>query len=91
MLDELLPMYDYIVLDTPPILALSDAILVAKYSSANIFLVGLGKNKADEIAAAYQRFKSNHVPVHMAVCNYCSRVAIKDSAGQYQYYNYEYK
>lgn len=91
MLKELMPHYDYIVLDTPPILALSDAVLVAKHAAANVFLVGLGKNKADEITAAYNRFKANHVPVHMAVCNYCSRVAIKDAAGAYEYYNYEYK
>lgn len=91
MLEELMPHYDYIILDTPPILALSDAVLVAKYAAANVFLVGLGKNNADEITAAYNRFKANHVPVHVGVCNYCSRVAIKDAAGAYEYYNYEYK
>jgi len=91
MLEKLEPSYDYIVLDTPPILALSDAVLVAKYATANVFLVGLGKNKADEITAAYNRFKSNNISVHVGVCNYCSRVAIKDAAGAYEYYNYEYK
>jgi tyrosine-protein kinase Etk/Wzc len=91
MLDAVASDYDYIVLDTPPILALSDAVLVAKYAAANVFLVGLGKNKADEITAAYNRFKANNVAVHIGVCNYCSRVAIKDAAGSYEYYNYEYK
>ena len=90
MLDELVPHYDYIILDTPPILALSDAVLVAKYAAANVFLVGLGKNKADEITAAVNRFKANNIPISLAACNYCSRVAVKDAAGTYEYYNYEY-
>ena len=91
MLEALVPHYDYIILDTPPILALSDAVLVAKHATANVFLVGLGKNNADEIAAAFNRFKSNNIKLYTAVCNYCSRVAIKDAAGSYEYYNYDYK
>ena len=36
---------------------------VAKYADANVFLVGLGKNTPDEVKAAYNRFKTNHIDI----------------------------
>ncbi|MFC2080828.1 polysaccharide biosynthesis tyrosine autokinase [Bacteroidota bacterium] len=39
LINESLKNYDYIIIDTPPVALVTDALLISKYSNANIFVV----------------------------------------------------
>jgi tyrosine-protein kinase Etk/Wzc len=83
--------YDIVIVDTPPVLAVTDACIIAQPESINLLTVGLGHNKLNEIDIALKRFQQNKVNVSGIICNYHSSKARGYSYQSYNYYNYEYK
>ncbi|OOG37798.1 polysaccharide biosynthesis tyrosine autokinase [Rhodanobacter sp. C05] len=87
LLDQLKPLYDLIIIDTPPILAVTDAAIIGHQAGTSLLVVRFGLNQPREIALAKQRFEQNGVEVRGAIFN----AVEKRSAGYYSYGYYDYK
>lgn len=61
LLDRLSPMFDWIILDAPPALAVSDASVLARVCDGVIFVVRAGATPADLAQTAYQEFKEDNL------------------------------
>ncbi|WP_028928241.1 polysaccharide biosynthesis tyrosine autokinase [Pseudoxanthomonas suwonensis] len=79
--------YDLVIVDTPPILAVTDAALVASHAGSNLLVTRFGVNQAREIALTVQRFEQNGVPVKGAIFN----AVQKRATGYYSYGYYDYR
>lgn len=87
LLEKLKPLYDLVLIDTPPILAVTDAAVIGHQAGTSLLVVRFGLNQAREIALAKQRFEQNGVELKGAIFN----AVEKRSAGYYSYGYYEYK
>ncbi|WP_120996481.1 polysaccharide biosynthesis tyrosine autokinase [Stutzerimonas urumqiensis] len=82
-------MYDLVIFDTPPILAVTDAALVGSQAGTTLMVTRYGLNGIKEIEAAKRRLEQNGLLVKGVIFNAVER---KTSAyGEYGYYQYEYQ
>jgi tyrosine-protein kinase Etk/Wzc len=87
LLKQVLPLYDLVIVDTPPILAVTDAAVIGHHAGTSLLVVRFGLNQSREIALAKQRFEQNGIEIKGAIFN----AVEKRSAGYYSYGYYEYK
>ena len=87
VIQQLSSRYDLVVIDTPPILAVTDASIIGHMAGTSLLVVRFGLNQAREIALARQRFAQNGVDIKGAIFNAVER----RSSGYYSYGYYEYK
>jgi len=88
LIDSFRDQYDYILLDCPPILAVSDALIIATYADAALFIVSqMFCNKNDAILAM-KYLKDNDVPILGVVF---TNVTKKNSNYSHDYNYYSYK
>jgi len=80
LLQRLSGYYDYVVLDSPPILAVTDAALIGRHAGTNILVVRFGLNESKEIELAKQRFEHSGVEIHGVVFN-----GVERRSGNYSY------
>ena len=83
--------YDLVVVDTPPILAVTDGAIIARNGGVNLLALRASQHPMREIALAVKHFGDAGVSIHGMVVN-----AIDISAGRfsraYQYhYQYAYR
>ncbi|MFJ1258247.1 polysaccharide biosynthesis tyrosine autokinase [Cupriavidus sp. CuC1] len=95
LLEELSRQYDYIVLDTPPVLAAADAAILAPLAGA-AFLVALADTtKAGEIVEASRRLGQSGVQVKGVLFNgvkpHSGRYGYGAKYGSYRYIAYQYE
>lgn len=69
MLTELSPLYDLIVVDTPPILAVTDATLVGRQAGTCLLVTRFGRSTVKEIEACKRRLGQNGVIIKGAIFN----------------------
>ncbi|WP_049623634.1 polysaccharide biosynthesis tyrosine autokinase [Frateuria defendens] len=86
LLDKLKPRFDLIIIDTPPVLAVTDAAVIGHHAGTSLMVVRFGLNQTREIALAKQRLEQNGVALKGAIFN----AVEKRSAGYYAYAYYEY-
>jgi tyrosine-protein kinase Etk/Wzc len=84
LLDELSKHYDYVIIDTPPVLAVTDGIVVARKSATNLLVVGGGTNVMEELELTVKRATKNGVEIHGLVFNHVT--PMKHSRVNYNYY-----
>ena len=82
--------YDIIIIDTPPILAVTDPALVSAHAGSTLLVARFGQNHLREIELTRNRFEQNGIDVKGVVFNGVVRKA-SNAYGYYGYYNYEYK
>lgn len=87
MLQEMSGKYDLVIVDTPPILAVTDPALVATHAGSSLLVTRFGVNQAKEIELTLQRFEQNGVQIKGAIFN----AVEKRATGYYSYGYYEYK
>jgi tyrosine-protein kinase Etk/Wzc len=85
--------FDLTIFDTPPVLAVTDPVIVARNTGANIFVARHDMTQAGEVEAAIKTFSSAGLRVSGAVLNGFDP---KKARGRYGYgygygYRYEYK
>ena len=81
--------YDYILLDTPPVIAVSDALYVAKNADGVVFVVAQGIAKKTLVKEAIETLKKNHVHLIGTVL---TQVNLKSREYGYGYdYSYKYE
>jgi tyrosine-protein kinase Etk/Wzc len=91
LLQQLSKMYDMVIIDTPPILAVTDAALVGRFAGTSLIVTRFGLNPAKEIQTTLQRFRNNGIEIKGAIFNAVEKKASAYGYGNYGYYQYEYK
>ena len=69
MIKTLSAQYDLVIIDTPPILAVTDAALILKYSSVNLLVLGMGKDQLKEVEHAKKLVEKSGVILNGLVFN----------------------
>ncbi|SDV48600.1 polysaccharide biosynthesis tyrosine autokinase [Chitinasiproducens palmae] len=82
-LDAVKGEYDLVIVDTPPILAVTDAGIVGSHAGTSLMVVRFGLNSAREIALAKSRFEQNAVQLKGAIFN-----AVQPRSNGYHSYGY---
>ena len=91
LLETLSSKYDLVIVDTPPILAVTDAALVGRLAGTSLIVTRFGLNPVKEIEQTLQRFRNNGVEIKGAIFNAVEKKASAYGYGNYSYYQYEYK
>lgn len=79
--------YDLVIIDTPPVLAVTDAAVVGQYASTNFMILRSGYHHLREIQTALRRFEQNGVPIKGTIFN---GIEIVKGRYGYRYYGYQY-
>jgi tyrosine-protein kinase Etk/Wzc len=79
--------YDLIIIDSPPVLAVTDAAIIGQYAGTNLLVARFAQNTTQEVELARQRLAQNGVMIKGAILN-CME---KRAANAYGYYAYNYK
>lgn len=87
LLEAVEKQFDLIIIDTPPILAVTDAAIIAHHAGTCLLVARFGLNQPKELALARKRFEQNNVQLKGAIFNAVERRA----TGYYSYGYYEYK
>ncbi len=61
--------YDVVLVDTPPALAVTDPVLVARCASTTLFVLRARQHTLREISLALERFEQSGIPVQGAILN----------------------
>ena len=86
ILADLSTKYDHIIIDTPPVLAVTDASIIAQYTGINIAIARYGKTQIKELELLNSRFEQAGLKLNGVVLN-----DIQRSSNSYGYgYNYSY-
>jgi len=86
-IETVVPAYDLVIIDTPPILAVTDAAVIGHHAGTSLLVARFGLNKARELALAKQRFEQNGVMLKGAIFNAVER----RTSGYSTYAYYKYK
>ncbi|EHA14317.1 polysaccharide biosynthesis tyrosine autokinase [Halomonas sp. HAL1] len=89
MLDEMQEHYDLIIIDTPPVLAVTDPVIVGNHCGTTLLVARYEMNTPKEMQLATRRLESAGVIVKGAILNAVERKAATDYG--YGYYHYSYK
>ncbi|WP_318506414.1 polysaccharide biosynthesis tyrosine autokinase [Photobacterium leiognathi] len=82
--------YDMVIVDTPPILAVTDAAIVGAHVGTTLLVGRFEQNTVKEIDVAKNRFEQNGIEVKGFILNAIVRKASSTYGGNYGYYNYSY-
>nr|WP_298248845.1 polysaccharide biosynthesis tyrosine autokinase [uncultured Halomonas sp.] len=82
--------FDLVLIDTPPMLAVTDASVVGKLCDTTLLVARFEKNPVREIKAAKRRLEDNGIAVRGAVLNAVERKP-STASGYYGYYHYQYR
>lgn len=84
--------YDIVLLDTPPILAVTDAAIISSHAGSTLLVARFEMNTLKEVEVSIRRFEQNGTEVKGVILNAIVRRAASYYAyGNYDYYAYEYK
>lgn len=82
--------YDLVLIDTPPILAVTDAAIIGNLAGTSLMIARFGLNTVKEIDVSIRRFDQNGVDIKGIILNAVEKRA-SSYYGSYGYYQYEYK
>ncbi|OJT45665.1 tyrosine-protein kinase Wzc [Serratia plymuthica] len=82
--------YDLVLIDTPPILAVTDAAIIGHHVGTALMIARFGMNTVKEIEISVRRFDQNGIEIKGVILNAVERRA-SSYYGSYGYYQYEYK
>ncbi|MBP1018851.1 tyrosine-protein kinase Wzc [Serratia fonticola] len=84
--------YDLVLLDTPPILAVTDAAIISRHAGTSLLVARFEVNTLKEIEVSIRRFEQNGTEIKGVILNaIMKRAASYYGYGNYNYYAYEYK
>ena len=90
LVEEVSAEYDLVIIDTPPILAVTDPAIVSAHTGTTLLVTRFGQTHIKEIELTRNRFEQNGIDVKGVVFNGVVKKA-SNAYGYYGYYNYEYK
>jgi capsular exopolysaccharide synthesis family protein len=90
LIEKLRQTYDYIIIDTPPILAASEALLIANVADAAIICARRDFSRIDQVVNAFSRLQSAGVNTVGAVLNGIPQYAYAYRYGSYYYERHQH-
>lgn len=81
---------DYLLIDTPPILAVTDSAIVGRYVGTSFLVARFGETPAREVEATVKRFAQNGVDIRGVILSDVQRRASRYYGDGYSY-GYSYK
>jgi tyrosine-protein kinase Etk/Wzc len=90
LVEEVSAKYDLVIIDTPPILAVTDPAIVSAHAGSTLLVTRFGQNHVKELELTRNRFEQNGIDVKGVVFNGVVKRS-SNAYGYYGYYNYEYK
>ncbi len=85
-LELISPMFDHVIIDTPPVLAVTDGIIISQFAGVNLVIARYAKTQLKELELTVNRFEQVGVKVNGIILNDIQR----SSAGYGYGYNYSY-
>lgn len=82
--------FDLIIIDSPPVLAVTDPVVIGRYAGATILVTRHMETMMGEVDAVRRIFETSGVKVTGAILNGYKLSEGSKYGGQYQYYNYRY-
>ena len=82
LLEHVIDDYDHIIIDSPPVLGLADALILANRSNATLFVVASNETKKAHISDAIKR-------LHLGYANIIGFVLTKAKSSAKDYYSYD--
>ncbi|EPJ9145281.1 polysaccharide biosynthesis tyrosine autokinase [Acinetobacter baumannii] len=86
LLEQLQSQYDHIIIDTPPVLAVTDGIIISQYTRVNLIVARYAKSQMKELELTVNRFEQAGVKVNGFILNDIQRASADYGYG----YNYAY-
>ncbi|MFH0379498.1 polysaccharide biosynthesis tyrosine autokinase [Klebsiella pneumoniae] len=83
--------YDLIIIDTPPILAVTDAAIIGRYAGTSLLVARFEENTAKEIAVSIKKFIQSGINIKGCILNGIVKKASSRYGEGYNYYSYSYK
>ncbi|HDZ1198093.1 TPA: polysaccharide biosynthesis tyrosine autokinase [Klebsiella pneumoniae] len=83
--------YDMVILDTPPILALTDAAVIGNYAGTTLLVARFELNTTKEMTIAFKRFDQSGINVKGCILNGIVKKASSYYGYGYHHYGYSYK
>ncbi|EPQ7121759.1 polysaccharide biosynthesis tyrosine autokinase [Escherichia coli] len=82
--------YDLVIIDTPPILAVTDAAIIGNYAGTTLLVARFEENTAKEIEVSIKRFENSGVTVKGCILNGAMKNASNYYGYGYSHYGYQY-
>lgn len=82
--------YDIVVLDTPPILAVTDAAVIGHYAGTTLLVARFEQNTVKELEVSFKRFEQSGVSVKGCILNGVVKKASSYYGYGYTHYGYSY-
>lgn len=82
--------YDIVILDTPPILAVTDAAIIGHYAGSTLLIARFEQNTTKEIEVGFKRFEQSGVMVKGCILNGVVKKASSYYGYGYSHYGYSY-
>ena len=89
-LNVLTPRYEHIIIDSPPILAVTDAMIIGQMAGGALLVLKSGAHPMREIELSIKRLQQAEVNLRGIVFNDIRIKTGNYGAGRYNYYNYQY-
>jgi capsular exopolysaccharide synthesis family protein len=89
LLDDLTREFDYVLLDSPPLLAVTDAAVLSRQTDGVLLVVKPGQTKRDALSVAVEQLKHVQANILGLVMNEIPRRKSRYFHQGYQYYTYE--
>ncbi|MFB5079722.1 polysaccharide biosynthesis tyrosine autokinase [Raoultella sp. C349492] len=83
--------YDIVVIDTPPILAVTDPAIIGHYAGTTLLVARFEKNTAKEIEVSVKRFENSGVIIKGCILNGVVKKASSYYSYGYNHYGYSYE
>lgn len=91
LLEKVSPLYDHIIIDTPPVLAVTDGIIISQYAGVNLVIARYAKSQMKELELTLNRFEQVGVKVNGFILNDIQRGTNGYGYGYGYNYAYAYK
>lgn len=82
--------YDLVIVDTPPVLAVTDALLIARAAATTLLVARFGKTSVKEVETSLKRMERMGVKVNGAILNDIVKSAALYYNSGYSHYDYGY-
>lgn len=90
ILGEIKEAYDVVIMDGPPMLAVTDAVVMAAYGMIVFLVVRAGKTHIQEISSCKQRLANQTSPIAGVIVNAMRESDARICGAYYSHYHYSY-
>jgi len=83
--------YDLVIIDTPPILAVTDAAIIGRYAGTSILVARFEQSTVKEVEVSIRRFEQSGVEIKGCILNGIEKKFSSYYSYGYSHYGYDYQ